>query len=450
MLIPYFLYNRVFVPENEETMKKTVNVGLIGFGTVGTGVVKLFNHNGSLIDKKAGLNVRLKKIVDLDIKRDRGVNIDKYMLSAKAEDILNDPEIDIVIELMGGYKPAIDFISVALKNKKHVVTANKKMVSKYWEAIWPLAKKNSVEFMLEASVAGGIPVIKGLREGLSGNRIQKIMGILNGTCNYILTNMTLNKMTFADALAGAQAKGFAEADPTMDIEGFDTMHKAVILSSMAFGQRVKEEDVHVEGIKGIDYQDIKAGDEEFGYVMKLLAIAEHSKNGINVRVHPAFVSKAHLLASVNYEFNAVHMTGDAVGDVMFYGRGAGELPTASAVIADVIDIAKIIADGAGGKRYENISSDGAALVKMGEIESKYYMRFNVMDKAGVLAEIAGILGKHEISIKSVIQKERASHKEVPVVIMSYEAKEANVMKALKKIDALSEVKQKTVYYRVVE
>ncbi len=371
---------------------------------------------------------------------------------AGCQDILNDPDIDIVVELIGGYRPALDFILSAMKNKKHVVSANKALIAKYWEQIWTQAKRNRVEFMAEASVGGGIPVIIGLKHGLSANRILKIMAIVNGTTNYILTKMTLEKMDFAAALKEAQDKGFAEKiDPSLDIDGLDAMHKIVILSSMAFGRRVKESEVYVEGISRVDSMDIEYAHEEFGYFMKLLAIAEKSRDGLNIRVHPTLIPKDHALAGVNYEFNAIEITGDASGNIVFYGRGAGEMPTASAVLSDIVDIAKDIASGNPGQIHEQPVGDKKIKIKkIGDIKCKYYLRFTVVDKAGVLGKIADVLGRHNISIKSVIQKARAIHKEVPVVIMTYEAREADLKHALDKIDAMDVVKCKTVYYRVVE
>jgi len=430
--------------------KNVIKVGLIGFGTIGRGVAKLFLNSASTINKKSGIKVELKKICDMDIKTDRGTKLPKDILTNNVNDLLNDPEIDIIIELIGGYKPALDFVLKALNSGKHVVTANKALLSKYWDEIAVAASVNKVEVMAEASVGGGIPILRSMDKGLAANKIEKIMAILNGTCNYILTKMTLEKMSFDVALKEAQAKGFAEADPTLDIEGFDTMHKIVILSSMAFGTRVKESDVSVEGIKGIDYTDIQYADE-FGYVMKLLAVAEKDDNQADIRVHPVLINKKHLLASVNYEFNAIYLKGDAVGETLFYGRGAGEMPTASAVLSDVIYIARNISHGMVRKEdFKQEKTKPITIQKSGTSVSKYYLRFNVVDKPGVLANVTGILGKNNISIESVIQKVQDTHSKVPVVIMTYGAKEADLKKALKKIDAMEYVKQKTVVYRVVD
>jgi homoserine dehydrogenase len=429
--------------------KDSIKAGLIGFGTIGRGVAKLFLNSGSIINSKSGIAVELKKICDLDITTDRGIKLPEGMLTSNINDILNDPEIDIVIELIGGYKPALDFVLRAIQAGKHVVTANKALLSKYWDEIAGAAAKNGVQIMAEASVGGGIPILRGMDKGLAANRIEKIMAILNGTCNYILTKMTFEKMTFDAALKEAQAKGFAEADPTLDIEGFDTMHKITILSTMAFGSRIKEGDIPVEGIKKVDYTDIEyAG--EFGYVMKLLAVAEKEGAAASVRVHPALVNKKHLLASVNNEFNAIYLKGDAVGETMFYGRGAGEMPTASAVLSDVIYIARDISHGLEHIEKTVKSGQPVKMQKPGDIISKYYLRFNVVDKTGVLASIAGVLGKNNIGIESVIQKVQKQHFQVPVVIMTYAAKESDMNKSLKKINAMKAVKEKTVVYRVVD
>ncbi len=426
-----------------------VKAGLIGFGTIGAGVVKLFKNSSERISRKSGVKVELVKICDLDIKRDRGVKVEKSMLTTDVNEIINNPEIDIVIELMGGYKPACDFVLKAINNGKSVVTANKAMISKYWDELYAACAKNSVEIMAEASVGGGIPILRGLDKGLAANRIEKVIGILNGTCNYILTKMSQEKLSFEQALKQAQELGFAEADPTLDIEGFDTQHKLIILSKMSFGGKLSANDVHVEGISKVKDMDIQNADE-LGYVMKLLAIGERVEGGVNARVHPALVEKSRLLASVNNEYNAIYVKGDAVGETMFYGKGAGEMPTASAVMSDVIYLAKNIANNVKPVFAAPAKKKKAAkIVKMDEIKSKFYLRFNVRDSAGTLAKIAGILGANDISIESVLQKARHTHEKVPVVIMTYEAKEANMRKALKKIDALPVVKEKTVVYRVV-
>jgi homoserine dehydrogenase len=428
--------------------KNVVNVGLIGLGTVGTGVYKLFKNSAEIINNKSGCNVNLLKVCDIKKERFKKLNIKKEIATTDVNHIINNPEIDIVIELIGGLKPAYDFILTSLKNKKHVVTANKALLSVYWENLIKTADENNVWLMVEASVGGGIPVIRALMEGLAANKIQKIIGILNGTTNFILTKMFFENKNFSDALKEAQKMGFAEADPTLDIEGFDAMHKIIVLSNIAFSKFIKEKDVYVEGIKNVDSLDITFG-YELGYIMKLLAIAEKEGDSLNVRVHPTFVAKDKLIASVNYENNAIFIKGDAVGETMFYGKGAGQMPTASAILSDVIEIAKNLSSGVEKIPYL-IKETNLKILKIGDVKSKYYIRFNVVDKPGVLAKISGVLGKHDISIQSVIQKARSTNEKVPVVFMTYEAKEENFKKAIKEIDNLSIIKEKTVFYRVMD
>ncbi len=428
--------------------KNEVKVGLIGLGTIGTGVYKLFKNSGKIIESKAGCKLTLTKICDIKKERFKKLRIDKKIATTDVKDIIENDEIDIVIELIGGLHPAYDFIIKAMKNKKHIVTANKAMLSKYWQNVIKTADENNVWFFAEGAVGGGIPVIRALEEGLCANRIQQITGILNGTTNYILTKMSKEGKSFSDVLKEAQEKGFAEADPTLDIEGLDAMHKIILLSNIAFSTIITEKDVYVEGIKNTNLLDIKFG-EELGFVMKLLAIAEKKQDKINVRVHPAFIPKDKLITSVSYENNAIFIKGDAVGETMFYGKGAGEMPTASAVLSDVMEITKNITARIKRKPYFSYKEQ-PEILKIDELKFKYYIRFNVIDKAGVLAKISGVLGKHDISIKSVIQKSRNSNNKVPVVFMTYEAKEKNFIKAIKEIDNLPIIKEKTIFYRVIE
>ncbi len=428
--------------------KKEVKVGLIGLGTIGTGVYKLFKNSGEIINNKAGFRLTLAKICDIKKERFKKLKVSPRIATTDIKDIIENKDIDIVIELIGGLHPAYDFIIKAMKNKKHIVTANKAMLSKYWQNVIKTADENNVWLFAEGAVGGGIPVIRALEEGLCANRIQQITGILNGTTNYILTKMSKEGKNFSDVLKEAQEKGFAEADPTLDISGLDAMHKIILLSNIAFSTIINEKSVYVEGIKNTNLLDIKFG-EDLGYVMKLLAIAEKKEGKINVRVHPAFIPKDKLIASVSYENNAIFIKGDAVGETMFYGKGAGEMPTASAVLSDVVEITKNITAQIKRKPYFSykVKPD---ILKMDELKFKYYIRFNVIDKAGVLAKISGVLGKHNISIQSVIQKSRSSNNKVPVVFMTYEAKEKNFIKAIKEIDGLPIIKEKTGFYRVIE
>src|SRR3989338_4070541 len=318
-----------------------INIGLIGFGTVGTGVVKVLKENAKTIQERLGAEVVLKRIADKDLTRDRGVEVEKAILTADANEILNDPSINIVIELMGGIEPAKTFILKSLKNKKHVVTANKALLSQHGEEIFKTASANNVDIGFEASVGGGIPIIKALKEGLVANRINSIYGIINGTANYILSKMTNEGGKFEDVLKKAQEKGYAEADPTYDVEGIDTAHKLAILINLAYGTYIKPADIYTEGISKITPLDIKFA-REFGYKIKLLAIAKEEDGRIEARVHATMIPAEHLLSTVDGVYNAIYLRGNAVGPVMFYGKGAGMMPTASAVAADVVDICRKI------------------------------------------------------------------------------------------------------------
>jgi len=432
-------------------MRKVINLGLIGFGTIGAGVVRLLQKNGGLIAERLGAEIRLKKIADLDITTSRGVDLPEGILTTRADDILNDPEIDIVIELMGGYEPARTFILKAMDNKKHVCTANKALLATYGNDIFGSAHKNGVNIGFEPSVGGTIPVIKTIRESLIGNRIESIMGIVNGTSNFILSKMTDEGGSFEVVLKEAQRLGFAEADPTFDIEGVDAAHKLAILLSLAYGKRVRLDDLHREGIAAIGEQDIAfAG--ELGYRIKLLAIAIRRDELIEARLHPTLVPFSHLLANVNSNFNAFHIMGDAADSVFLYGQGAGMMPTASAVISDVVDIARDILTGAAGRvpprvlDEENICD--IRLLPFEEIVTNYYFRFSVADRPGVLSRIAGILGKNDISIAVVIQKGRKRDGAVPIVMTTYKARERDVQKALADIDRLDVAMGKTMLIRI--
>lgn len=432
--------------------KDKITVGIIGFGTVGTGAAKILLENRNLISKRIGFDVILKRIADKDIKRDRGIKLPEVILTPNVDDILNDPEIDIVAELIGGVHPAKDFILRALKSKKHVVTANKALLATEGNEIFSEAERSGVGVGFEASVAGGIPIIKVLREGLVANNIIALYGIINGTSNYILTKMTEEKVEFSEALKEAQRLGYAEADPTFDIEGVDSAHKLTILSSLAYGIPLSFNEVYKEGITKITSQDIEFA-SELGYKIKLLAITKISDGEIEMRVHPTMVPNEYLISKIDGVFNAVYVEGDAVGSTLFYGRGAGEMPTGSAVIADIVDIGRSIVSG--GKMKVPVISKGGTkdmnnsrIKKMEDIQSMYYFRFSAQDKPGVLSKISGILGNYNISIASVIQKGRRLGGSVPLVVLSHTAKEKNVVNALKEIDDLTVVSDKTLFIRV--
>ena len=430
---------------------KNINIGLIGLGTIGTGVVKLLRQNEELITKKLGAKLVLKKIADIDITTPRGVKINKNLLTTNAREIINDKDISIVIELMGGYEPARTFVLEAIAQGKHVVTANKALLATYGNEIFPAAQKKAVDIGFEASVGGTIPIIKTLKESLVANKINSIMGIMNGTCNFILTKMTDEGKMFDVVLKEAQKLGFAEADPTFDIEGIDTAHKMAIILSLAYGKKVNLKDIYLEGITKISREDI-AFARELGYRIKLLAIAMLKSDAVEARIHPTMISSGHLLANVNQNYNAFHIVGDASGPVFLFGQGAGMMPTASAVFSDIIDIARNILKGITCRVPLRSLSETAMqqikLIPMDNIETKYYFRFSALDRPGVLSKISGILGENNISIATVIQKARGEGGAVPIVMTTYRAQEKNVRQALKKIDKLDMVLDKTILIRI--
>jgi homoserine dehydrogenase len=426
-------------------MKETINLGLIGFGTIGSGVVATLNQNLHLIENKVQKNIKLKRIVDLDITSDRGVEIDSKILSTNVDDILEDQEIDIVIELIGGYQPALNFILKAMENGKHVVTANKALLAKHWQEIINCAQKNGVSISFEASVGGGIPLLQSINIGLAANNIKSVYGIINGTANYILTKMATESLEFAQVLKQAQDMGYAEQDPTFDIEGHDTAQKLIILTLLSFGVYVNQESFHVEGITMITTEDIIFARDELGCVIKLLAIAKVEDGDLELRVHPTLVPINHLLASVNGVFNAVYIVGDIVGPIMMYGQGAGMMPTASAVVADCMEISQNMERP---MAYGPEESQVKKIKSIEELESRYYLRITALDQPGVLHTISGILSNLNISIESVSQKKLES-KIVPIFIVTHLALEKNMQKARTMIDNLSFVKNETILLRLL-
>ena len=430
---------------------KNIKAGLIGFGTVGAGVVKLLSENAALIEQKLGARLSLKKVADLDITTDRGVAVVPGLLTTNVSEVLDDPEIAIVIELIGGYEPAKTFVLRAINAGKHVVTANKALLAVHGEEIFAAAAAKRVEVLFEPAVGGGIPVLSAIRGNLAANRFSTVLGILNGTCNYILTRMTEEGAEFATVLKTAQELGYAEADPTFDVEGIDTSHKLCLLVSLCFGTRVKLKDVHTEGISSLSPVDISFA-REFGYKIKLLAIGKQDGNCIEARVHPTMIPLHYPMADVDGVFNAVRLAGDFVGPVMFYGRGAGMNPTASAVVGELVDISRNILAGIGRRTaplgYLDANVATLPIKPMGEIISKYYLRFSVVDRPKVLSRISGVLGDHGISIESMIQTARSARESVPIVIMTHEAKEADVRAALAEIDALEIITEKTNLIRI--
>ncbi len=423
-----------------------INVGIIGFGTVGTGTTSILLNNRGLLRERTGIDINLRRIADLDIKRDRGIRLPKGILTAKVDELLGDPDIHIVVELIGGTTIAKDLILKAINRGKHVVTANKALLATHGAEIFRAAGKRNVELGFEASVAGGIPIVKVIREGLVANRIKAVYGIINGTTNYILTKMTEEKAEFSEVLKEAQKLGYAEADPTYEIEGIDSAHKLAILASLSYGPRFSIRDVYREGISWISPMDIEFA-RELGYKLKLLAIAKESDGKVELRVHPTMVPEEYLISKVDGVFNAVYVEGDAVGSTLYYGRGAGDMPTGSAVVSDIADIARNIVTNSVG-RISLDSSGKKNLMKMDDVQSMYYFRFSAIDKPGVLSKISGILGKHNISIVSVIQKGRHEGKAVPLVVLTHKAREKIVLAALNEINRLSMVAGKSVFIRV--
>ena len=428
--------------------KEKINVGIIGFGIVGSGTAKVLLMNKDILKERLGFELNLKRIADLDIKTDRGFKVPKGVLTTDVNQIFSDPEIDIVVELIGGIRPAKDFILKAIENGKHVVTANKALLATEGKDIFAAARKKGVEVGFEASVAGAIPIIKVMKEGLVANRIKAIYGIINGTSNYILTKMTDENVEFSEALKEAQALGYAEADPTFDIEGIDTAHKLTILATLSYGIPLSFSSVHIEGISKISAQDISFA-SELGYKVKLLAITKETGGEIELRVHPTMLPKDYLIAKVDGPFNAIYVEGDATGSTMYYGRGAGSVPTGSAIVSDIADIARDIQmDSIGRVPTIPAISSRTRIKKMDDITSRYYLRFSALDKPGVLSKIAGILGNHNISITSVIQKGRMVGETVPLVVLTHEATGKDMRQAISEIDKLQVVTRKTVIIRV--
>lgn len=430
----------------------SVGLGLIGLGTVGTGVIKIMNNNKANLCNRVGAELKFVRFCDKFINSKPEVGITSKQITKDYRKLLADPQIDIVIELIGGYEPARTIILDALKAGKHVVTANKAVLAKYWDKIFLTAQENKKLVYFEASVGGGIPVIQGLNEGLAANRIRKIVGILNGTTNFILTQMEENGLTFENALKLAQKSGFAEANPTFDIEGIDSAHKIAILSSIAFGGWVKISDVYCEGISKLDLFDLQTANKEFGYGLKLLGIAQEQNGAVEVRVHPAFLPENHPFLTVRNEYNAILIEGDAVGDVMFYGKGAGQMAAASAVVSDLIFLARHVAEGTAGL-LPYITYDAKRKIKIlgrSKIRTKYYLRLVTTDKPGVLSKISGILGKHGVSIASVYQPGVVPvfKSGVPILMITHTAGEGQIQKALKQLDRLPFVKSRTVLIRI--
>lgn len=439
-----------------------VGVGLIGFGTIGTGVVKVLQRNAAVIEQRLGFPLRLVRVADIDTRRDRGVDLSGVQFDADSEGLIDDPRVEIAIELIGGTDAARRLILRAIEAGKHVVTANKALLALHGRQIFDAAERRGVDVAFEASVAGGIPILRSLREGLAANRIRSLHGIMNGTTNYVLTEMEHTGELFEVVLKRAQDLGYAEADPSFDVDGIDAAHKLTLLATMAFGAELTFKEIPTEGIRGLSPLDFDAA-SELGYRIKLLGIAKvHPAGGepggeerIEVRVHPTMIPATSLLAHVEGAMNAVAVTGDAVGPTLFYGAGAGELPTASAVVADLIEIAREIRRGSAGRvaplSYVPGKIEPRPLVPLGDLTGRCYLRFTAVDRPGVLAHLAAVLGEFEISIESVIQKGRGGAAEaVPVLMQTHPAREDAVRRALEIIDRLPDVTAPTRLIRIEE
>ncbi|MCM8782199.1 MAG: homoserine dehydrogenase [Candidatus Omnitrophica bacterium] len=428
---------------------RKINIGLIGFGTVGSGVVKVLQERKALLKKLGGVDIALKYICDKDITSNRGLNlnIDKKILTKNPNKILMDPDIEIVIELIGGVYPAREIILAALRNNKHIVTANKALLAEKGAEIFKTAERYGKEVRFEGSVGGGIPIVKALREGFVSNKINEIYGIINGTSNYILSQMSDKECKFDIALKAAKNFGIAEANPKLDVNGTDSAHKLILLAWLSFGILAKPSQVYREGILEIEPRDITYA-KEMGYTIKLLAISKKVVNEIELRVHPTLVPNTHLLAAVKDVYNAIYVKGDLTGQALFYGKGAGRFPTASAVVSDIVDLAKIIQRHPVGRTTPFKTTTAAVIKKMDEIKTRYYIRFSAVDRPGVLANISSILGRNNISIASVTQKEKRRVKTVPIVMMTHLALERDLRKAMALIDRLPVIKKKSVVIRV--
>jgi len=425
-----------------------IGVGIIGLGTVGIGTYKILDTYYPLLKDKTGLDIRVVKCADIDIKRPRDISLKQDILTTNALEVIENKDVNIVVELMGGIEPAHEYIRKAIQKKKWVVTANKALLAEKGNDIFTLATKQNVEIGFEASVCGGIPLIRAIRDGLVGNRINYILGILNGTSNYILTKMTLEGMPFEKALGEAQRLGFAEADPTFDVEGIDAAHKLCILIRLAFQCPAKMSDIVTGGITRIDPIDIEFA-REFGYRIKLLAVAKEENGKVEARVEPAMIPVAHLMGNVDGVYNAAYIVGDKTGPTLYYGKGAGSDPTGSAVVSDIVDMAYRMRTGSPAPKIPLVSKEKK--MKSGVKSSvPYYMRFTAKDTPGVLSKVSGVLAQYKISISSVIQKGRKENGYVPIVMLTHEATEQSLKEAKRAIDRLAVTKGESVSIRIEE
>jgi homoserine dehydrogenase len=435
---------------------RTISVGLLGLGNVGSGVVKLLADNADAIRQRLGGSaVAIRRIAVREADKPRLVDVAPALITTDVNAVLGDPEIEIIIELVGGEEPARTYLLDAIARGKHIVTANKALLAAHGDELFHAAGERGVDVYYEASVGGGVPIIRALREGLASDRVDELVAIVNGTSNFLLTTMTEEGRPFDAILKEAQEKGYAEADPSLDVDGWDAAHKLCVLVPLCFGTRIRVEQVLVEGLRGIEPIDFRYA-ERFGYVIKPLVIGKDHGDSVEARVHPTLIPRRFMLASVNGVYNAVYVSSYALGNSMYYGRGAGMMPTAVAVVSDVIEVSRnLLSSSAGGSPLRASRRRGDMKERRirdpGELSSRYYLRFGVVDKPGVLAQLAGMLGEHEISISEVVQEgQRQEGKPVTVVVTTHRALEKNVQAALAIINRLPTVREPTRLLRIFE
>lgn len=433
---------------------KVLSVGILGLGTVGGGTYSVLTRNALEITRRTGVEIKVIQVADKNIEHARAIVAENISVTDDAFAVVNNPAVDVVVELIGGYTLSRELVLKAIANKKHIVTANKALIATHGNEIFAAAKANNVIVAFEAAVAGGIPIIKALREGLGANRIEWVAGIINGTTNFILTEMREKGLNFSDVLGEAQRLGYAEADPTFDVEGIDAAHKLTIMSAIAFGMPMKFEQAYTEGITKLQQVDIKYA-EELGYRVKLLGITKRTGKGVELRVHPTLIPEKRLVANVNGAMNAVVVKGDAVGPTLYYGAGAGAEPTASAVVADLMDVARLI-DATSAQRvpylaFQPDQVQDLPILPIDEVQSAYYLRLRASDKPGVLANVTKILGDREISIDAMMQKEPDENEtEADIVILTHITVEKNMNAAITAIESLAEITGKVVRIRMEE
>ncbi|WP_337019696.1 homoserine dehydrogenase [Oceanobacillus massiliensis] len=427
-------------------MENKVSVGLLGLGVVGSGVIKLIENHQEKLAHQLGCSVQVKRVLVRDLDKSRDVTIDESILTTNPDDVLNDPEIDIIVEVMGGIEEAKQHISRAFAAKKHVVSANKDLVALHGPALQNAANRNKCDFYYEASVAGGIPILRGIADGLSSDHIQQVMGIVNGTTNYILTQMDSEGVSYEDALKAAQELGFAESDPTSDVDGLDAARKMAILARLAFSTAVDLEDVEVTGIRGIELEDLQYGNQ-MGYTMKLIGFANFDDHELEVNVQPTLLAKSHPLAAVKNEFNAVYVYGEAVGETMFYGPGAGSLPTATAIVSDIISVIKNMRLGVTGNQFIEPHFK-KELKTPDKRHAQYYVRIYAKDQSGVFSTISSLFHEREISFKRILQAPIMKKEVAEIVFITHHTTLENFQEALENLGGLDTVLEVKSYYKV--